>query len=700
MRSKIEDPRFYYWCDRLGCLAIQDLPSFESFGPRSMELAETTLREVIDRDFNHPSIIARVLFQEGRGIAMGGYDATRVEWVRSVVKLARELDGTRLVVDNIGRAPDHVDTDVAFWTLDTVDYDRAKEVIERRKDQPVGALFRSGTARETVPRMIGEFRAVQAGGGDRDASAAFFDLLGAVSHAAEFTAGFFYGALTDTEWDHAGLLNFDRTPKDFGRSIEGVAGPFVGVADDLRRLVDSTPGGTSGFTVHFQHLPQEGGTGKITGYSYSLDGIDYRGNIVQSNPVTTTSSRTIGPGVTHRASVDLPDKPFAGMLHFAVTKELPDSSGSISIPVILRHTNPPPRVSVFDDGKILALHFEPREFASIDPPPVADRHSGLMRFKGAGYVEYRLRLPDSIPLEKIAAVGFEAELAAAGDDRLLDWPVVRRRTDQPQTDSVETPSRVVVSVANETAAPLGLKKAPNDIRGVLSRSSGYPHAIYGDVHRVWIDDPKLQRRDIDVRLEVTSGAGLALFGRDMGRSLVAPALLLKLDSALDPVPDFAQTRTIRERLGDRSHVLVSTAEKDEVEWHYTLQRPLENWTSVDFDDGAWLKGPSAFGDSVDANDNVRTAWETPGIWLRRRFDATESDVDGQLYVRLRHQEDVDVFLNGTRILRSLGSRARYETVMLPEDLFVSLDVGENVLAVNCRNGLGTPFLDAGLLVDQ
>ena len=94
---KIEPDRWYYWCDRLGLLVWQDMPSGDKYVKkgegeitRSAESAgqfELELRRMIDSHFNHPSIITWVVFNEG----WGQYDTGRLaEWVK-------KYDPTRLV---------------------------------------------------------------------------------------------------------------------------------------------------------------------------------------------------------------------------------------------------------------------------------------------------------------------------------------------------------------------------------------------------------------------------------------------------------------------------------------------------------------------------------------------------------------------------------------------------------------------------
>ncbi|HEX7379204.1 MAG TPA: glycoside hydrolase family 2 TIM barrel-domain containing protein [Pirellulales bacterium] len=94
---KVEPARWYYWCDKLGLLVWQDMPSgSHSVGPgkgeikRSPESAriyETELQAMIDALHNVPSVVMWVVFNEG----WGQFDTTRItEWTK-------KYDPTRLV---------------------------------------------------------------------------------------------------------------------------------------------------------------------------------------------------------------------------------------------------------------------------------------------------------------------------------------------------------------------------------------------------------------------------------------------------------------------------------------------------------------------------------------------------------------------------------------------------------------------------
>ena len=99
---KVEPRRFYYWCDKLGILVWQDMPSGDAkIAPdekdivRSKESAEQyefELSRLISTRFNNPSIIIWVPFNEG----WGQFDTERI------TKKIKMLDPSRLVNNTSG----------------------------------------------------------------------------------------------------------------------------------------------------------------------------------------------------------------------------------------------------------------------------------------------------------------------------------------------------------------------------------------------------------------------------------------------------------------------------------------------------------------------------------------------------------------------------------------------------------------------
>src|SRR5207302_1595686 len=94
---KVEPDRWYYWCDKLGLLVWQDMPSGDRSvadgkadmvrTPESARQYELELKRMIDGLHNHPCVVMWVVFNEG----WGQFDTARItNWTK-------KYDPTRLV---------------------------------------------------------------------------------------------------------------------------------------------------------------------------------------------------------------------------------------------------------------------------------------------------------------------------------------------------------------------------------------------------------------------------------------------------------------------------------------------------------------------------------------------------------------------------------------------------------------------------
>ncbi|HTU26348.1 MAG TPA: family 16 glycoside hydrolase [Pirellulales bacterium] len=160
--------------------------------------------------------------------------------------------------------------------------------------------------------------------------------------------------------------------------------------------------------------------------------------------------------------------------------------------------------------------------------------------------------------------------------------------------------------------------------------------------------------------------------------------------------DLAQAvRAARGQFAERKNI-VATSEASGQDWRFTFDTPGDNWNVTSFDDSAWQTGPGGFGKEEQPGANPRTAWKTTDVWLRRPFEIVAAPL-GTAALRLRHDDDVQVYINGRLIADRAGYSQEYYTLPLDNAARSALKPGKNLLAVHCHQTAGDQFVDAGLI---
>lgn len=149
-----------------------------------------------------------------------------------------------------------------------------------------------------------------------------------------------------------------------------------------------------------------------------------------------------------------------------------------------------------------------------------------------------------------------------------------------------------------------------------------------------------------------------------------------------------------------SRVVAATSEESPVLWRFALESPTDDWFRPEFDDSSWRLSPAGFGTRDTPGTVVRTEWRTRDIWLRRAFTFAGQSADrkpGSLALRLHHDEDSEIYLNGVEIARVPRWTSGYVELPLTEAAVKALHRGRNVLAIHCRQNSGGQYIDAGLI---
>jgi beta-galactosidase/beta-glucuronidase len=237
--QKIEDPRWLYWCDRLGLLVWEEMPNAREWSPRSEEALSAEWQVAVMRDYNHPSIVAWVPVNESMGFpGLGQQHPGQYAFIERMVRVTRQLDSTRPVIDNDGW--EHTDiTDICaihdYTSNASRLRERYRETLESGKlpgtvwigDKP---LFARGSRYRGQPIVLSEVGGFLAPASvpleERDVLYQFYGSLESTGQLLEeysnlmqgiasltFLAGFCYTQLTDIEHETNGLLTYSREPK-------------------------------------------------------------------------------------------------------------------------------------------------------------------------------------------------------------------------------------------------------------------------------------------------------------------------------------------------------------------------------------------------------------------------------------------------------------------------------------------------------
>ncbi|HEY0826737.1 MAG TPA: glycoside hydrolase family 2 TIM barrel-domain containing protein [Bacilli bacterium] len=226
--QKIEDPRYIYWCDRMGLLLWGEMANAYQYSEKYVSRFTQEWQEAIQRDYNHPCLVVWVPINESWGVPNILVDKRQQEHVLSIYHLTKSLDSTRLVISNDGW--EHVKSDIC--TIH--DYEWRREVLEERYASQQKAVTSNPQKRWLIvpgciyngePLLISEFGGIsfiQDNNGDGWGYSAaqnkhdFMEKLIAVIQPMLYSKdiqGYCYTQLTDVEQEKNGLLTFDRLPK-------------------------------------------------------------------------------------------------------------------------------------------------------------------------------------------------------------------------------------------------------------------------------------------------------------------------------------------------------------------------------------------------------------------------------------------------------------------------------------------------------
>ena len=137
--------------------------------------------------------------------------------------------------------------------------------------------------------------------------------------------------------------------------------------------------------------------------------------------------------------------------------------------------------------------------------------------------------------------------------------------------------------------------------------------------------------------------------------------------------------------------ILPAADEANYDIKYTESEPKGDWATKAYDTSGWKDGKGPVGDD-EGKDKV--IWKTRDIWIRRTFRVASVDELNKLILKVSHDDDADVYLNGERIYQKVGVTNDYGMVPVSNS---KLKVGENILAMHVVNTGGGSRADFGLV---
>lgn len=562
---KPEEPRKLYWADKLGMLVMQDMPCFWGEPDEKARTAyESEAQEVIERDYNHPSIISWVMFNETWGLKkihkdtsltsdekqQSPYQPETQEWVRGIYHWAKQLDTTRLIEDNSPCNYDHVESDLNTWHFYINGYEEVRDHLNHIMENTYpGSSFNyiGGNVQSDAPLMnseCGNVWGLVGGGGDSDLAWHYRYMLNEFRKHDKM-CGFIFTEFRDVTNEFNGYYRLDGTDKQFGYEwfVPGMSIADLHTPDFI--IIDAPPCQTV-----------EAGEQLTVALLRSSYSDEYHGQNVSLRwelwydrlgirTIAETGSKSIawdgyGVGPMDPLAVRMPEEDAVAVFALSLLSE----SGE----VIARN------FTAFDvrnegggslqDSLGQCIHVAPAAYEEVS----FDYHwtsiqGAKLSGGGEGRITYSIELPEaeSFSLINEVEIVFEASskrLWARHVDKAKQLQtgisMMHGRSAEEEynpntyymTDEEKHESRVTLSVDGEEVASFVLEDDPADSRGVLSWHY-QPHTnklddagSYGYLCKATLPGrivSKIDRtRRIDLTLHADSG-GLALYGRNAGR---------------------------------------------------------------------------------------------------------------------------------------------------------------------------------------
>jgi len=564
---KVEVPRKLYWADKLGLLVMEDLPNSWGEPDRYMQAeSEYTLREMIRRDYNHPSIFSWVVFNETWGLfteieTENGQQESRYlprtqQWVASMYYLAKSLDDTRLVEDNsicCGRG--HTETDINSWHQYLPGYKWDEHLQDIVDNTYAGSShhFEAGFTQGRQPNINSECGNVwgyNGSTGDVDWSYDYHRMMNSFRRFP-LVAGWLYTEHHDVinEWN--GYWRFDRSEKEtgLGAIMEGMrlndlhSPVYLSMGNEITRTVQAGE-------VLMQPMFLSVMTGEDFGQTLSIESelwhTDALGDTKQQfQSIQLINYRPWMQDTLPDLRLNIPAQNGLAVL----TVKVMDESGEVLHRNFMHFEVTGGQAA---DG-IQQWSVAPQDYTAAE---WSQKTWSVMDGKkvngaGEGYFEYTIDVPATARINGVREAYMLVEASAkqllvkdredydANQDFMKGSRVAPSSNPNayPMTDEQLFPSTITVRVNGRKVSTQTLPDDPADHRGVLSwhhqLQDGYLREAgsYGYLVKVPLSRSVLRKAvregKLILRLETEGAGGLAIYGKTFGRYPFDPCLVIR-----------------------------------------------------------------------------------------------------------------------------------------------------------------------------